>query len=96
MLDQVEERRLAPLDVVEHDHERPLLRRVLHGLAEGPRDLLGRSRRVALAEQRADRRRGGLVRGRHVELLQHLHDRPVRDPLAVGGTAAEDDRRLDR
>ena len=47
-------------------------------------------------EQRADRRRGGLVRGQHVELLQHLDHRPVRDPLAVGQAAAADDRRVDR
>ena len=53
-------------------------------------------RRLRLAEQRADRRRGGLVRGQHVELLQHLDDRPVGDPLAVGEAAAADDRRLDR
>ena len=50
----------------------------------------------ALAEQRADRHRGGLVRGQHVELLQHLDDRPVGDPLAVGKAAAAHDRRLDR
>ncbi len=30
------------------------------------------------------------------ELLQHLDDRPVGDPLAVGEAAAADDRRLDR
>ena len=34
--------------------------------------------------------------GQHVELLQHLDDRPVGDPLAVGEAAAADDRRLDR
>ena len=31
----------------------------------------------------------------HVELLQHLDDRPVRDPLAVREAAAADDRRVD-
>ena len=96
MLDQVEERLLAPLDVVEDDHQRPLGRSLLERLAERPGDLLGRRRRLRLAEQRADRRRGGLVRGQHVELLQHLDDRPVGDPLAVGEAAAADDRRLDR
>ena len=39
MLDQVEERLLAPLDVVEHDDERRLL---LEQLAERPADLLRR------------------------------------------------------
>ena len=49
LLDEVEERLLAPLDVVEHDHER---RRLLEQLAERPRDLVGRGRRVPLPEQR--------------------------------------------
>ena len=96
MLDQVEEHLLAPLDVVEDDHQRPFRRGVLQGLAERPRDLLRRCRRLRLAEQRADRRRGGLVRRQHVELLQHLDDRPVGDPLAVGEAAAAEDGRLDR
>ena len=96
VLDQVEERLLAPLDVVEDDDQRPLRRSLLQRLAERPGDLLRRRRRLALAEQRADRHRGGLVRGQHVELLQHLDHRPVRDPLAVGEAAAADDRRLDR
>ena len=96
MLDQVEKRLLAPLDVVEHRDERPLGRSVLQRLAERPRDVLRRRWRLALAEQRADRRGGGLLDGQQVELLQHLDHRPVRDPLAVGKAAATDDRRLDR
>jgi len=32
----------------------------------------------------------------HVDLFQHLDDRPVGDPLAVGEAAAADDRRVDR
>ena len=43
-----------------------------------------------------DRPGGGLVRGQHVELLQHLDHGPVGDPLAIGETAAADDGRLDR
>ena len=50
MLDQVEEDLLAPLDVVEDDHERPFRRGVLERLPEGPRDLLGGCRRLRLAE----------------------------------------------
>ena len=69
---------------------------LLQRLAEGPGDLLRRRRRLALAEQRADRHRGGLLRGQQVELLQHLDHRPVRDPLAVGQAAAAHDHRLDR
>ena len=49
VLDQVEERLLAPLDVVEHDHQRPLCRGVLQRLAERPGDLLRRRRRLRLA-----------------------------------------------
>ena len=46
VLDQVEERLLAPLDVVEHDDERRLL---LEQLAERPGDLLRRRPRLRLA-----------------------------------------------
>ena len=42
MLDQVKERLLAPLNVIEDDDQRPLRRSVLQRLAEGPGDLLGR------------------------------------------------------
>ena len=62
MFDQVVERLFAPLDVVEHDNQRSLCRRVFQGLAECPRDLLGRGHGVSYAEQRADRRRGLLGR----------------------------------
>ncbi len=92
MLDQVEERLLAPLDVVEDKDERRLL---LEQLAERPGDLLRRRPRLRLPQQRTDRRRGGRIRGRRVELLQHLDDRPVGDPDPVGEAAAADDRRLD-
>ena len=47
VLDQVEERLLAPLDIVEDDHERPLRRGLLQRLAERPGDLLRRRGRVA-------------------------------------------------
>ena len=71
-------------------------RGLLQGLAEGPGDLLGGGGCLGLAEKRADRRGGSLVRGHEIELLQHLHDRPVGDPLAVGEAASADDRRLAR
>ena len=63
VLDQVVKRLLAPLDVVEDDHKRPIAGRVLQRLAERPGDLLRRRRRLALAEQRADRRRSSRVGG---------------------------------
>jgi hypothetical protein len=96
VLDQVAGGLLAPLDVVEDDHERSDRRCLLQRLAKGPGELLGRRRSTALAEERADRSRGGLVGGNHVELLENLDDGPVGDALAVGQTAASHDRRLDR
>jgi hypothetical protein len=62
VLDQVEERLLAPLNVVEDDHDRPLGRGVLQRLAKGPGDLVRRRHLLRLTEQRANRRRGGLIR----------------------------------
>ena len=40
VVDEVEERRLGPVQVVEHDHERLRLREVLEQLPRGPRDLV--------------------------------------------------------
>jgi hypothetical protein len=93
VLDQVCERLLAPLDVVEDDDQRPLCRGLLDGFAERPGQLLCGRRGLLLPEQRADRDRGGLVRRQQLELLEHLDHRPVRDPVAVGKAAAPDDRR---
>ena len=45
VLDQVEERRLAPVDVIEDDDERPLGRGLLERLPDRPRDLVRRRRR---------------------------------------------------
>ena len=95
VLDQVEERLLTPLDVVEDDHERLPCRGLLQRLAKGPGDLLRCRRRLRLAQQRTDRHRGGLICGPHVELFQHLDHRPVRDPLPIRETAATDNRRVD-
>ena len=92
-LDEIEERLLAPLEVVEADHERRLL---LEQLAERPGDLVRARRTVALAQQRPDRGRRLRVGGQRVELLHDLDDRPVGDPLAVGKAAAADDAGLDR
>ena len=51
---------------------------------------------VALAEQRADRRRRSRVGGKRAQLLDHLDHRPVGDALAVGKAAAAHDARVDR
>ena len=95
VLDQIQERLLAPLDVVEDDHDRPFCRGLLQRLAERPGDLLRGCRSLRLAQQRPDRLRGGLFGGPQVELLQYLDDRPVRDPLPIGRAAATHDRRVD-
>ena len=92
-LDEIEERLLAPLDVVEDDDQRRLL---LEQLAERPGDLVSARCDVRLTEQRADRRRRHGIRRERRELLHHLHHRPVRDSLAVGQAAAADDASLDR
>ena len=91
VLDQVEERLLAPVDIVEDDRQWVLGRRLLERLADGPGDLLRRRLLLRLPEQRADRGRRRLVVRDDAELLQDLDDRPVGDPLAVGETAAADD-----
>ena len=88
MLDEIEERRLAPVRVVEQNDER-LLRGVrLEQLAEGPGDLLRRARRRAVAQDRRQRA-GHAVLG--CQLLDDLGHRPVADPLAVGETAPSHD-----
>ena len=56
VLDQVEEGRLAPVQVVEDDHDRPLGGPRLEQLAEGPGDLLRRDRRRC--RRRGSRRAG--------------------------------------
>src|ERR1700692_4130910 len=87
MLDEVEQRLLRPVEVVEHADERLHLRLLFEELAEPPRDLLRRGRRVRLAEQRAQRPPSISTRQR-AELLEDLHHRPVRDPFSVGKAAA--------
>ena len=96
LLDQVQERFLAPLEIVEENHERALCRRLRQHLADGPGDLVSRRGRVRLAEERADCRRRGLVLRTQVELLQDLDNRQVGDAFAVGRAAAPDHGRPDR
>ena len=72
-LDQVEERLLAPLDVVEADHERRLL---LEQLPERPGDLIRARALLALAEQRPESSGGRRIGRQRGELLHHF-DRPA-------------------
>ncbi len=95
VLDEVQERVLAPMDVVEHDDERPVSGRLLERLASGPRDLLRRCLQLGLAEKRPDYGRSRLVGREHAELFQDLDDGPVGDALAVRQAAAAHDVRVE-
>ena len=88
VLDELEERRLGPVEVVEDEDEWPLLRLRFAELPEPPRDL--GSRTVACPP---------LVRPRSASrsslsgaCWSDLAERPVRDPVAVGQAAAEERR----
>jgi hypothetical protein len=61
VLNQVEKRLFARVDVVEDDHERLFRGGVLERLAEGPGDLFRWRYRVRFAQQRADRYGGDIV-----------------------------------
>ena len=80
MLDQVEERRLGPVDVLDEKHERLLPSASLEGLADLPEDFLGR----ALAKRSLELLLGV---GRGEDLAQ----RPIRNPFAVRETAPDED-----
>ena len=98
-LDQIEERRLGPVDVVEDYDERPPPRERLEQAARGPCDLVraaggGRLEpfrdcgRIRLAGQR-----GFDAGARRISeaALHELRERPECDPLAVRQAAASDD-----
>ena len=51
VLDEVEERRLAPVDVVEDDHDRPPAREDLEQVPHGPEALLGRADLASEADE---------------------------------------------
>jgi hypothetical protein len=88
VLDEVEEGRLAPVQVVEDDYDRSLRSVLLEQLAKGPGDLLRRAGDGVGSENRGER--AARFAGRH-ELLDDLRHGPVADPLAVGETVAADD-----
>ena len=58
VLDEVEERRVGPVDVVDDEDERPLRRERLEEPPERPRSLVGRAAAVALADRAGDEPRG--------------------------------------
>jgi hypothetical protein len=55
VLDEIQKRRLAPVDVLEADDERPFLRALLERLANAPEDLLARPLERLLREDLANR-----------------------------------------
>ena len=81
VLDEVEEGRLGPVDVVEGDDQRALGGKLLEHAARGGKDL------VAAPLQRFLAAPG---------LAEQLAQRPERDPLSVGRAAADEHRRFRR
>jgi hypothetical protein len=106
VLDEVEKRRLRPVEVVQDDHERAVAGERLEQPADGPVRLRGRRARGGDTHRAGDSVRdqvclvfaldergegGGLASGR--ELAHDVQEREVGDALAVGRTAADDDPR---
>ena len=87
VLDELEERRLGPVDVVEDEDERPLARTRLAEPAEEPGEL-GRGRRRLGVERREDR----VALVALVASRERLAQRPVRDALPVGEAATPERR----
>src|SRR4051812_33701939 len=83
MLDQVEQRRLGPVDVLHDECQRPLACTALERLPGRPEDLLRRSCGEHALE---------LVLG--PRLAEDLDERPVGDALAIRETTAGKDNRF--
>ena len=75
VIDEIEERLFAPVDVVEHDDERRLHGDRLEQPAHRPGDLLDRRDQAAVAEHGVDRARGGAVQPELGEALLRLAPR---------------------
>ena len=95
MLDQVEERLPRPTGCRRRRRRAAVPRQRARASCERPRRSPRRTSASSLSPSR-ERIAAAAVSsgGKDVELLQHLDDGPVRDPLAVGQAAAVDDRRL--
>jgi hypothetical protein len=104
VLEQVEQRRLCPVDVVDDENERALPRKCLEHAAESPQRLLARAAGVVRAERRRDAFRDLLrtlvfrektayadlrIRPEHVP--ERFGQREKRDALAVGDAAPDED-----
>ena len=64
VLDQVQQHRVTPMQVIEHDHQRRGTTRVLEQPAHSPRDLRRRGHRRLLPQQHIDR-------GSHLGVAAH-------------------------
>ncbi len=112
VLDELEQGRLGPVDVVEDEDERPVRSELLEELAGGPRQVLHRERllrepdrrlharnHVGVADERAElpaRLLGGVFLDDRRGLAHRLSERPERDPVAVREAPAADDGGLVR
>ena len=105
LVDEVEQRRLGPVRVLEGQHERPVggERREEH--PEGPRRGVGRglppsprAAAIVAAAARPSSVAGMTERQRPAPqgLEHHLAQRPVGDPVAVGGAVADQHLRVGR
>ena len=81
VLDEVEEGRLGPVDVVEDGDHRALGGELFEEAARGGEDLVAAARKLSLVAS---------------GLPKQLAQRPERDPLAVGRAAADEHGRLAR
>ena len=100
LLDQVEQRRLCPVHVLEHEQQRALAGERLEEATDGPRALACGCRALGEPDQfeyslRDELRVLGLCQdGSHIQSLDHLAERQVRRALAVGDAAAGQHRRV--
>ena len=83
MLDEVEQGRLRPVDVLEHEDLRLCASPLLEDLSHRPED-------VFRGTSRQHRRQLTFC----FELAKDLHERPVRDALSIGQAASEQHLRL--
>ena len=94
LLDEVEQRRRSPVDVLEHEQQRAFVGERLEEAADGPRALAGGRRTLGepgQLEHALPDQFGILGRrkdGRQIEALDHVAKRQVRRALAVGDAAA--------
>ena len=102
VLDEVEQRRLGPVDILQDDDERPFARNELEEPPHCPEQLLRRSGSAAAEHVETLEYEGGVGvvahRFRHAlfatETLDELRQRPESDPVAVGETATRGDCRV--